>query len=189
MAENQTLHSRLRVLVAKTYRAEKLFASIRNTSDVRSLNFSFISDLANDLRSREWQNAHHELRDRLNDILALGAGSVVIEKIEVLREEFLAKHRSEKRDVERGLGAVTESGAREEFAQMLRFSLELIRLKARAQVYKAIADELSGILVASGRRLATTEDESEEGPLLGQEEAASSRGKVVALRPRISSVG
>ena len=103
MAENQTLHSRLRVLVAKTYRAEKLFASIRNTSDVRSLNFSFISDLANDLRSREWQNAHHELRERLNHILALGAGSVVIEKIEVLREEFLAKHRSEKRDVARGV--------------------------------------------------------------------------------------
>lgn len=197
MSESPTLHSRLRVLVAKTYRAEKLFSSIQNSAEPKVKNLAFLSDVANDIRAREWRNSHHELRDALNDILTLGVPSEVSARVTALREEFTSRYGSDRRDIERGVIAINDTAQREEFAQVMRFSLELVRLKARAQVHKAIADELTAILSSSGRlpaaERATGGDsaniEAAAGGLAAEmsraaEISESSSAKVLQMRPR-----
>ena len=188
MAESPTLHSRLRVLVAKTYRAEKLFSSIRNSSDPKILSLASLSDLANDIRAKEWQSAHHDLRQRLNDLLSpqVSPGGLTPGAQE-LYSHFRQAYEADRADLNRGIAAIQETAEREEFTQSLRFSLDLIRIKARLQVHKAIADELSGALQLTGRALTDFGSRVDNAPQESSEEQG--RNKVIPLRPRATATG
>jgi hypothetical protein len=199
MSDSPTLHSRLRVLIAKTFRAEKLFSSIRNTSGSQLASLSTLSEIANDARAREWQKSHHELRNALNEMLESSEIPEVAGRVINLREKFFRRHLANTEELQKDVQGLTDSIAREEFAQSLRQVVELIRTKARVQVDKAIADELGSILQASGkgellenlsRQYAFDDSTDLEGQLdsFENEELASQRGRVLQLKPRAGGI-
>ena len=153
MGEDATLTSRLRVLIAKTFRAEKLYSSMRNAQASGAPNTAQLAELANDVRAREWQRSYHELRTALNSIVGVSSSKQLGDEINLLRERFLLRLRESTSDVDRSMIALADTLQRQEFAHALKLVAELVRLKARAQASKAIADELTGVLQSSGREL------------------------------------
>lgn len=151
MAEGPTLNSRLRILVAKTFKAEKLYASVRNAQSFRFEGSQSATEIANEIRAREWQDAHGQLRTVLNEVLGYGATQQMIARLLKLRNEFLAEAEKHFQAVEMGIKAINETARRQEFAYVLKLSAELIRHKARGQACKVIADELNAVLDSSGR--------------------------------------
>jgi len=135
-----------------------------------------VSEVANDVRAKEWQAAHYELRNSLNEILEIGYPAKTVQELIRLRTVFSQRAENDLRELEQGISAITEAACREEFAQALRLSVELIRLKARSQVHKALADEVSGVLGTGSRAIDAPEEFIPE--------PVEARGKVIELRPR-----
>lgn len=148
MSTGATLHSRLRVLVAKTFRAEQLYSSMRNGVAPKTTSFS---ELSNDVRAGVWLRCHRRLRTALNEALSLNTHSAVAARIQALRQHFHSKAEESSAIVENGTERLIETARRHEFALVLKLALELIQHKARVQANGAIADELSEILQSSGR--------------------------------------
>lgn len=149
MAERTTLNSKLRVLVARTFRAEKLYASMRNVSHVRTSNVANVIEVANDLRAKEWQGSHVHLRSALSDMLSLGNTKVSVQKLEELLCNFQSKAIESTNELGTKTEQLLESVRRQEFSNVLKLSIELICLKARAQANKAVVDELSSLIPIS----------------------------------------
>lgn len=156
MTTPATLNSRLRVLIAKAYRAEKLYSSIRHTqgNDTPS-----VVELANDIRAREWQRAYGHLRGTLNDILLLGSPAAVSDQIHGLYRQFRRLSEESFRAVEQETTNLVETVKRHEFARCLKLSMELIRSKARAQAHKVIADELHAALQLNEKSTVVEDDQ------------------------------
>lgn len=150
MSATPTLNSRLRVLVAKTFKAEKLYSSIRNSRADKLANVASLSDMANDIRAKEWQRAHYRLRASLNDILSLPTKSAIIAELLKVRESFLQKAVESEAAIEKNSGLIDETVRRFEFARSLKISVELIQEKACAQANRVISDELGALLDSSG---------------------------------------
>ncbi len=151
MSNGATLNSRLRVLVAKTFRAEKLYSSIRNKKQSDTISVSALSDLANEVRAKEWQNAHYQLRTALNDVLSQGGSSQQSKDLLLLREQFAKRAKEAAVAVENGVRTLNETAKRQEFAHVFKLSLELVQHKARAQASKVISEELTSLLNKAGR--------------------------------------
>jgi hypothetical protein len=191
MSASPTLNSRLRVLVAKAYKAEKLYASIRNQNSFNQSGIAegslpgsradspksraerqavdrlassaaaesaelrgptgsaTLSVFANDVRAKEWQRSHFQLRTALNEILAESAGTRAVQELIELRDRFGAKAAECTALVERETGELLEIARRKEFAHCLKLALELVRHNARAQAYSVIVSELNSILDSS----------------------------------------
>lgn len=201
MSASHTLNSRLRVLVAKTFRAEKLYTSIRNLRADKVASVATLSELANDIRAKEWQRSHYKLRISLNDILSLGSGAAAATQVALLRERFLAKTKESKTALEAGSKAMQETVKRGEYAHTLRLSVEMIRHKARAQANQVIVDELSSLLDASGRtkevagRSQISDEVAEDIPRLEEavedpqdvEKTPPSRSNVISFGKRLAA--
>ncbi len=149
MTASPTLHSRLRVLVAKAFRAEKLYSTVNSSRAERLTNMAALAEAASDVRAREWQRSHYQLRTSLNDVLGLGTSSAIVKEVGSLRDQFLRKSDDAMDLVERGAEELVETARRHEFAHIFKISVELIRHKAQAQACRVIADELSAVLEAS----------------------------------------
>ncbi len=192
MSSSPTLHSRLRVLVAKAFRAEKLYSSVNNSKSDRLTNIAVLSEAASEIRAKEWQRSHYQLRTAINEILTLGSNALVAEQVAELRDRFLAKAKESAAAVERGADELVETARRHEFAHIFKISLELIRLKAQAQACKVVADELASILDVSGRQVLPKSIEGEN--TLADEQAlnalsaveAESRSNVIPLKKRFA---
>src|SRR6188508_750181 len=91
MTANPTLHSRLRVLVAKAFRAEKLYSTVNSSRAERLTNMAALAEAAGDIRAREWQRSHYQLRTSLNDVLGLGNSSAIVKEVVGLRDQFLRR--------------------------------------------------------------------------------------------------
>ena len=152
MSSGPTLNSRLRVLVAKTYRAEKLYSSVRKPQRERSAPLAMVSETANEIRAREWQKTHYDLRVALNDILSLGNSSEQSKQLLLLKERYSVLATDSAKLLRQGSETLKETTERQEFAHVLKLSLELIRIKARAQSNKAISEELSSLLSKAGKK-------------------------------------
>ena len=113
MASERTLNSRLRVLVAKTFRAEKLYGAIRNKND-SLITAATLSEIANDIRAQEWQRSHFRLRSALNDALSLPNSQLVAEEVEKLQNHFASITRESTGIVEKGSAALIEDTQRQE---------------------------------------------------------------------------
>ena len=155
MSAAPTLNSRLRVLVAKTFRAEKLYSSIRNAQGEKLSSPTVLTQMANDIRAKEWQRSHYQLRVSLNDILAQGGSAQATEELIQLRQRFSQRADESLEALETGTQALVEDARRHEFAHIFKISIELIRHKARAQANKVVVDELNAVLDASGKQGAT----------------------------------
>lgn len=192
MSSGPTLHSRLRVLVAKAFRAEKLYSSVNNSKSDRLTNIAVLSEAASEIRAKEWQRSHYQLRTAINEILTLGSNALIAEQVAELRDRFLAKAKESAAAVERGADELVETARRHEFAHIFKISLELIRLKAQAQACKVVADELASILDVSGRQVLPKSIEGES--TLADEQAlnalsaieAESRSNVIPLKKRFA---
>lgn len=192
MSSGPTLHSRLRVLVAKAFRAEKLYSSVNNSKSDRLTNIAVLSEAASEIRAKEWQRSHYQLRTAINEILTLGSNALIAEQVAELRDRFLAKAKESAAAVERGADELVETARRHEFAHIFKISLELIRLKAQAQACKVVADELGSILEVSGRQVLPKSIEGES--TLADEQAlnalsaieAESRSNVIPLKKRFA---
>ncbi len=150
MSSNATVNSRLRVLVARAFRAEKLYgASAPNRPDKR-LNYAQLAEAAGELRSKEWQKAYYQLRASLNDLLALGSPQATVDGVIALRLEFLKRTEEAAQFVEHASSELQDAAARQEFSHLFKLTLELIRQKAVAQSSRAVCDELGAVLKASG---------------------------------------
>ncbi len=197
MTSAPTLHSRLRVLVAKTFRAEKLYSSIRNARNEKaSAGPACITEIANDVRAKEWERCHYELRIALNDILAIGNNSSVLAEILRLRERFLARSEESVSAVDKGVKSICETARQQEFAHIFKISLELVRQKARAQSNRVIADELTAVLESVNRNVTVDKNDTERVKLLSQvvasspwtaaEAAATPPSNVIPLKRRLA---
>lgn len=151
MSGSQTLNSKIRVLIAKTYRAEKLYASLRNSNESGGNPLSLgINKLVNESRAKEWQTNHEHFRALLNDTVRLGNSRLVIQHLEVMLEQFYARYVESSAALDRGASRVAEAVRRQEFALIIKLSVDLIRHKARAQASKVISDELDSLLESVG---------------------------------------
>lgn len=151
MSSSPTLNSRIRVLVAKAFRAEKLYSSVNNAKGDRLSNLAVLAEAASEIRAKEWQRAHYQLRTSLNDILALGNNGLMAREVAILRERFVERANESGSSVEDGAQELIDAARRHEFAHTFKLSLELIRRKAQAQASRVIADELGALLDSSGR--------------------------------------
>lgn len=145
-----TLNSRLRVLVAKTFRAEKLYSSIRNIQREHPSNPAIFAEIANDIRSKEWQDAHKDFRLALNEILALGNSREQTLELARLKETISESAEESLSRLELSANSLKESAKSYEFAHAFRLSAELIKHKASVQARRVILEELSSVLNASG---------------------------------------
>ncbi len=151
MAEKATLHSRLRVLVARTFKAEKLYASMQRKSSPSFPGPAALSELANDIRAKEWQRIHAELRGAINDILENCPVGQVGTKVNQLKDEFLLLAKNSSQDFSENLESLLEAAKKEEFTRTAKKSMELVRFKARLQAAQAVSEELTGILNLCGK--------------------------------------
>ena len=202
MSKSQTFNSRLRLLVAKSFKAEKLYSSLRSDFSFqnpeqlnRIVSASGIGEIANDIRAREWQRCHNDLRVALNKILSEapvhtpGSPSRISAQQRALAgllAEFRNCYDEERKFVDQSMDTLLEAGKREEFGHVLKLSLELIRAKSRAQAAKAVADELNSVLQLSN---AATHQAEAERPSVKTEAAPQERielpANVIPLRRRV----
>ena len=160
MSSSPTLNSRLRVLVAKTFRAEKLYASVRNVEGGKFSTAAGLTEIANDVRAKEWQRCYYQLRQELNDLLSAGAPSLLAETIARLATEFKARAIESAEAINDGSQTLIEATKLHEFAKASKLSIELVKHKARTQAQTAIAEELFAVLHASGRSKEPSKDEA-----------------------------
>lgn len=196
MTVTPTLHSRLRVLVAKAFRAEKLYSSVNSSRAERLSNMAALAEASSDVRAREWQRSHYQLRTALNDVLALGNSQAIVREVLGLRDTFLRKSQESMTLVERGAEELIETARRHEFAHIFKISVELIRHKAQAQACRVIADELTSVIdssksaiVSSGEGasiLASAEKAAPPPPPEPPEEAEHVRSNVIQLKRRMA---
>lgn len=175
MSSAPTINSRLRVLVAKTFRASQLYSSMRTgREEPRNL-----GELANDVRAKVWHQTHSELQAALNDLLNFSPSEVSTKVVQLKLRFEKASSQAEAR-LEKGIERLVESAERREFATSLKSSVELVRLKAQMQANRVIADELAEILAGRSK--------SKEKELEAQEGIAKEESRfpsnVVPLRRR-----
>ncbi|MDD2944139.1 MAG: hypothetical protein PHC51_14380, partial [bacterium] len=178
---SSTLTSKIRVLVARTYKAEKLYASMRGMRDISTAEAErVLSQMSNDIRSREWQGAHQELRHRLNEILRLGGSqrSIALEELGNVYQSFIRRLRESELALQHGATVVTESAKRLEYSVVLKMAFELVRHKARAQACQAIVDELESVLNFAGKKQLPTTDTSGDS-------TTSEDSKVISFSPSL----
>ncbi len=204
MSAGPTLNSRLRVLVAKAYKAEKLYASIRNQpggeprvekpsehSGEKGVSGSAtLSVFANDVRAKEWQRSHFQLRTALNEILAESAGARTIQELLELRDRFGSKAAECTALVERETGELLEIARRKEFAHCLKLALDLVRHNARAQAYSVIVSELNGILDSTSSRTSSQaiSSSAQSSPSVSSVVASSPAADSTSVVPKQSEV-
>ena len=190
MATNLTITSRLRVLIAKAFRAEQLYSSMRHARPTRP---DLLTELAHDTRSAVWQRAYAQLRTTLNDIVASATPGNIAQRVIELRQQCESRVREASMVVDRINERLIESAERHEFAHVMKLALELVEFKAHTQAQQVISDELSEILQSVGRNVATAEvsegaasaQQQDEELLRAFREAAKSN--VIPLRPRVAS--
>lgn len=151
MPHGHTLNSRVRVLIAKTFKAERLFSSIVNVPGAPIAGAALVSDLANDIRSKEWQKSHAHLRTCLNNLIESSPPAKLGSELALLHKQFADRAAEGALVCERGTASLIDAGKKHEFAHVMKISFELMRAKAKAQANSVIADELSALLSASGR--------------------------------------
>ncbi len=188
MGKNATLNSRLRVLVARTYKAEKLYGSLRNVgsssadspslADAQGAKNPGLAQFANETRAKQWQQQHYQLRVALNDMLAASAKTSATSQVFALRDKFHCRWAESQAAIEKGTRDLVETAGRQEFAHTLKVSAELIRHKARAEACQVIAKELTAVLEASGR------DTSDAAARKSLEQARAIEAKRVETAPQ-----
>lgn len=151
MSDSATLNSRLRVLIAKTFRAEKLYSSIvrqnlsgGNISSAKA-GQAKLSEMANEIRAKEWQLTQSKLRTVLNDIIETHSSSQLTNEILSVTREFHNEAKSCETQLVETKAKLIEAGELEEFATSLKLSFELIRLKARLQACHSVISELGSL--------------------------------------------
>jgi hypothetical protein len=152
MSSTATLNSRLRILVAKAFRAEKLYGAAKGNKLREAMaSQTTITDAAQELRAKEWQKTHYELRVALNNILSLGNSKEQATQLALLKSRFETRAEEHVSAVRKLVENLKETADRHEFAHVLKLAMELIRLKAVAQSSKVITEELQAVLSRSGR--------------------------------------
>ncbi len=177
MSSSPTLHSRLRVLVAKTFRASQLYSSMRTGRGESSGN---LAEISNDVRAGVWYKVHAELQAGLNEALDLGSPAQVVTKVAQLKQHFEKMSSDAQHIIERGSERLVQSVHRQEFSTTFKASLELIKCKAKMQASRVIADELESIL-GSTRASSQVDSLFEQGT----EEHAGQASNVIPLRRRV----
>lgn len=192
MAQSQTFNSRLRLLVAKSYKAEKLYSSLRSEVTFqnpdhlsRVTSASGIAEIANDLRAREWQRLHNELRTALNEILSDTTPANQPRAIAGLLEMFRERFDQDRAYLEENIETLVDASNREEFGHVLKLSLELIRIKSRAQASKAISDELNSVLQPLSRSYDSIPPEMSNEKPVQEAEISARPSNVIPLRRKV----
>lgn len=178
MSSSPTLHSRLRVLVAKTFRASQLYSSMRTG---RGDNGSNLSEVANDARAAIWYRVHADLQAGLNDALELPSASQVALRVAQLKQEFEKSARDAELTMAAGSERLVQSISRQEFSTTFKTSLELIKCKARMQASRVIAEELESILSNSRAQQPQVDSMFGDAP-----EKSAEASNVIPLRRRVS---
>ena len=139
-----TLSSKLRVLIAKSFKAEKLYASMSGTGiDQRA---SVRAELANEVRAKEWERSYHQLRISLNKIVSEGKSVEFALELERLKKAFQKSSLESLEKIKSGQREMSDALGREEFAFVYKASLEMIRYKARHEACKIASQELDSLL-------------------------------------------
>lgn len=176
-----TLYAKLKILVAKLYKAEKLYASMRRPLNSEHNNISGASRLAshkvmslagkrpkeinrdttfssgiliehaNEIRSLEWYEVHHTFRLHLNDILSRGNSVNLGLELNNLWHEFCAEFTLAESYLKESRSHAADAIEKEEYAHLLKISSDLIKRKARIQALKVINDELE-VLIAHDKK-------------------------------------
>ena len=143
-----TLKSKLRVLVAKTYRAERMYSSMRNSSGA---SLPAINSIVNEVRAREWQLANEQLRRTVSELIKLSNTTLIANELEALLESYNSRIESSRLAMSDGSQELNSSLERDEFVDLFKGSLELVRLKARVQSLSVVLDEITVLLESCGR--------------------------------------
>lgn len=168
---SQTLHSKLKVLIAQAYKAEKLYGSMRLEHRLLLESEDGISKLANDIRAKQWQRTHFVLRQTLNDLLSnVTSSAELLKAVASLRDKFAKKSLESENTLELKRYELQNACERDEFAHSANVSLELINLKAKSQALRGVADELDSLLKSiSGARYKKNPEQDFQSDFIDEE--------------------
>jgi len=193
MSTSHTLGSKLKVLIAKSFKAEKLYASMTG-SGIDQKN-SVRVELANEVRAREWQRSYYQLRVVLNKLVSENKITNIVEDLERVKLAFLKKSSDSLQEIKSGRDAMSDALTRDEFAFVYRSSLEMIRHKARSEAYHVAAQEIDALLEGRKKKDASEpfeiddlEDPQQPAPQKTSK-TASKGGKVISLVAKRSALG
>ena len=184
MSNEATLASKLKLLVAKAYKAEKLYGSMLegarrqgSAAPTASSATGAISQSAHETRAREWQRAYRALREMLNDVLKHSGRKALAKDLSIIEERFRKRSNASKQSLEDARAELIDTAERGEFVHSLKLSFELIRLKADSQAHLIVADEVQAVLADDKKEVELGAEESfrktEESELKGQEDLES----------------
>ena len=140
---SSTLTSRLQVLIAKSFKAEKLYNSMLvNSGD--SIN---VASLSNEVRAKEWAKTYNRLRKELNAILTSSTNSTdLIDALLNLHEGFQQTLNQCAIDLDFAHDKIKEALTRAEYAVIYKSSLDLIKFQSRLQSTQVVCDEVLALM-------------------------------------------
>lgn len=140
---SSTLSSRLQVLIAKSFKAEKLY----NSMIADSSNTINVATLSNEVRAKQWAKTYNKLRKELNSILSIKASSTeVIDKLLSLHDNFQCSLNQCANDLDHEHDKIKEALCRAEYAVIYKSSLDLIKLQSKLQSTQVVCDEILALL-------------------------------------------
>ena len=146
MSDNSgSINSKVRVLIARTFHTEKLYAAMGNVRD-GIVSMPSVQAIADEVRGKEWQIAHQTLRTKLNEIVRLSSANAIKLALSDLYQKARGLASASEAAMVVSQKSLEEMNSRGENVQVLKLALEVIKLKARFQSYSAVADELEGVI-------------------------------------------
>ena len=143
-----TLASRLKVLVAKSFKAERLYGSmVINLTGQMETELAERAKLSNEIRAREWQKSYNKLRLGLNAILSEeNSATAVTERLLKLEADFRVQIKKANQELEKVSVGIKDALNRAEYAVVYRRSMDLVKYQARIQASEVVCQEVLALL-------------------------------------------
>lgn len=187
---SSTLSSRLKVLVAKSFKAERLYGSMVLTlTDKQESELAERAKLTNEIKAREWQKSYNKLRIGLNSILSEETNIIsVTERLLKLDAEFRAQVISSNEDLEKISLAIKEALTRGEYAVVYRRAMDLVKYQSIIQASQVISEEILALLETKKAAAPIIEAKlAEVKSAEVQEESPREKSKVIPFMRKVSA--
>lgn len=145
---SSTLSSRLKVLVAKSFKAERLYGSmVVNLTGQLESEFTERAKLSNEIKAREWQKSYNKLRIGLNSIISEESNAIAVtERLLKLEADFRAQVVRSNEELEKISLAIKDALTRGEYAVVYRRSMDLVKYQSRIQASQVVCEEILALL-------------------------------------------
>ena len=183
---SSTLASRLKVLVAKSFKAERLYGSmVISLTGQLDTELAERAKLSNEIRAREWQKSYNKLRLGLNSILSEEkSATAVTERLLKLETDFRVQIQRAAQELEKVSVGIKDALSRAEYAVVYRRSMDLVKYQARIQASEVVCEEVLALLDAKKPILNLVTEDLTPAPV---KEVVKEKSKVIPFIRKASA--